>query len=1502
MRNRISSRLAICLCMILWPGPGSQTSAAPRPAPELPPLLPNAPVDEDISFEKNLELLHVQMKIRVLKKLRELNFFVPKTLPLRYFSEQQELCSDLGIASGKDLDTVSDWTAEVERTRDAEVSLMQKAAEDYGRKVLDFLTEGAKDPNAKQEKDGDRDKSFWVAYREYQLKMAEWNKKDKKRAVEMAQYIKRLSETIASRPGPRKFNDDWKTTMDQIYRGALKDRNDLIAAMDAIEKERLYYVGCLRTMKEIQDKLKLIDSLTDEKSFWESSAEKARDRAIEYLQEKYGNDNDQIKSDIKWSAEKIYSAVKAGWDTWRACSDLDKDPVLKENPTALAGCKRMAAFTAIYDTISDTSKDLTILAPLRPLFKVLDYYSKAMGLITPFARAMQKFADQVDQDCRGFRRLDRFGDLMDQGFGPFWDTSLSKVYHLPIATGHDRFDGPNLDYYMVAPKDKTLAGYFHWGQKEHDRLAEALACERMINAPQEAASGVFNKFRDTNLLSPTAAEGYLNEVKTKARNSPFQDDARAPDVRALADGQPVNLNGKEQTADSLARRFDTNLDIMAEEMTVRTAVAQFQPSCLKDWENFKALVRDQKVPLPPQQLLNLFGFYESNGAHAEHVTNYLRRVANQRKWRRLGTVRVGIPLVTSLSETRGVYLGRDVEIRAYVIVSDLAPQREVDAELSWILPSWAGPTRKQTVKLRNGPDWFKTTLSLPHDVPREPFEVKVMIRLPWGEGEQAALEKPGMVSSLLSPQSIAPKEPDGNTNTESYREFKSSGAFNIIENAGITLVPIPAGKFKMGSPDSEAGRGDDEQEHSVTITHSFLMGATPVTQSQWVEVMGPEHLTYIGGDIPVEASFDDAVAFCKKLSQREGKTFRLPTEAEWEYACRAGAAGTYGGTGNLDNMGWYEHNSGGKVHPVAGKKPNSWNLYDMHGNVSQWSSDWYAPYSPEAATNPSGPDTGSRHVLRGGTWNSFAVDCRSASRNAVPASDPGIRAGFRVCVGDVGHVLRDIAMPRPAEPTVVWKKGPLGTSIADWLHVSRWMTVRRIASFNPEEVGEMDSVKMSGDGSKIAYACHAGVFVINSDGTGKIGPLTKRWVTGLDISYDGHLVVWYADQTDAGLQVADLTTNTIRQLLPRFGNLGRPLRLTKSGRYLFVAPGNVNSDLFKIPTDGSDKHPVPFLTIGRLREMLGLPKNEAEQISWWGTFDISGNASKMVIVLGNDAYALEGNLSRFTRLTHVDRANKEGNVDRAFISGDGSRIACRIPYATEHQPELMIMDWSGHLLNSFKDPYLRPDAGGTDELKFTADGNYLFGFPHPGWGVRIFTADPQQPRYRVTELSPEHGPFESWPYMGAASIPADGRCCCLATGTRHSTLSIIEFNGKPLATMPLLHHVNLSDRSVPVNDRLDLTITASVDGAHLKLVSAQLVIPHGRMPRDYVGPVNLNDEGKDGDAVAHDGIYTGHLTAKADRIDDGPIGIRFYAMDDAGNTMILDVEGLRAGPPPRQGN
>jgi len=276
------------------------------------------------------------------------------------------------------------------------------------------------------------------------------------------------------------------------------------------------------------------------------------------------------------------------------------------------------------------------------------------------------------------------------------------------------------------------------------------------------------------------------------------------------------------------------------------------------------------------------------------------------------------------------------------------------------------------------------------------------------EKEKAARER---AAKEAAEKAAAEKAARERAAKESWMK-KGGGATKTLRLPGgatMEMIYVAPGSFTMGSPGSlgslgsewEGGRDSDETQHRVTLTKGFWLGKYEVTQKQWESVMGRNPSDSKGEDLPVEnVSWDDCQEFIRKVNAHLNCGARLPTEVEWEYACRAGTTGSYAGTGILDSMGWYRGNS---THSVGQKEPNAWGFYDMHGNVWEWCNDWYDGYPSGDVTDPRGPASGSYRVLRGGGMCYDARDCRSANRS-------GLYSG--TCSGNFGFRLACSAGPR----------------------------------------------------------------------------------------------------------------------------------------------------------------------------------------------------------------------------------------------------------------------------------------------------------------------------------------------------------------------------------------------------------------------------------------------------------------------------------------------------------
>lgn len=235
-----------------------------------------------------------------------------------------------------------------------------------------------------------------------------------------------------------------------------------------------------------------------------------------------------------------------------------------------------------------------------------------------------------------------------------------------------------------------------------------------------------------------------------------------------------------------------------------------------------------------------------------------------------------------------------------------------------------------------------------------------------------------------------------------FKVEANSGRFTV-NGVSFEMVRVEGGTFRMGATSEENWlvERDEKPVHSVTLS-SYYIGKTEVTQALWEAVMGINPSRFKGDYLPVEnVSWDDCQEFIRKLNSMTGQNFRLPTEAEWEFACRGGNNSRgykYSGSNNLGSVAWYDGNSGNKTHPVGTKAPNELGIYDMSGNVWEWCADWYGDYSSGAQTNPTGPYGGSNRVYRGGSWNYDVGRCRSSNRDFYYPSIRDIILGLRLAL------------------------------------------------------------------------------------------------------------------------------------------------------------------------------------------------------------------------------------------------------------------------------------------------------------------------------------------------------------------------------------------------------------------------------------------------------------------------------------------------------------------------
>jgi formylglycine-generating enzyme required for sulfatase activity len=296
-----------------------------------------------------------------------------------------------------------------------------------------------------------------------------------------------------------------------------------------------------------------------------------------------------------------------------------------------------------------------------------------------------------------------------------------------------------------------------------------------------------------------------------------------------------------------------------------------------------------------------------------------------------------------------------------------------------------------------------------------PMSRKFLVAVGFAVGALVAQRSPaetpragGIQAAAAEAPAEARAEPERVAAAKAHEDFRARIAVAkawVAETIGLELLHIRGGIFQMGS---EHGHSDERPLTQVTL-RDFALGKTEVTQRQWQAVMRGNPSRFRGADQPVEnVSWDNAMAFCRKLTEQaraagklpEGFAFTLPTEAQWEYACRAGTTGDY--AGELEAMAWFDSNSGLKTHPVGAKQANAWGLHDMHGNVLEWCHDWFQDHLPGGqVAEPAGPSSGSFRVYRGGGWSGDAGNCRSSHRFKIAPDDLYDGLGFRLALRPV---------------------------------------------------------------------------------------------------------------------------------------------------------------------------------------------------------------------------------------------------------------------------------------------------------------------------------------------------------------------------------------------------------------------------------------------------------------------------------------------------------------------
>jgi hypothetical protein len=670
--------------------------------------------DQDVTFTRNLELLQVQMKLKTLEKLYGLGFYIPPRLVARYQEEQRQLLSDLHASAGGDFRGIDKWAQEQKKVATAEDLEMQKLVEKWGKKSL-------KQAGATVEE-----------VRKFEAVVNQWRRSEKGKALALARYMEQFIKEKRGSSTEGTFAD----AMSQLYRGALKDTNNLVNGLVELQKQRAFIEGSQKVLGDLQKYLGQIDDF--EKATADSIKERI-DRAVtDYLQSVARDFDPKTDGDsIKQITSQLKTLGETAYKTWSDLASLDKDRTM--NPTVRSAAKGFSVLAALYSYTFGLVKDLDEVKALGPFSDFIAFYGDALGLVPTIAQKMSALVARMDQDYLDVRRLAAFSQSVPADLGPFYATSLRNKFGIELGfsagsaniTREEAADR----FYLVVPKTALPRGYATLSREQYERLAQTLADERLANAFGEAGRSVtdfalsfFRSDRDADALSSTGADSYLDSLKTRAKQTPFLD-------------QPQALLDFARGTDARARRWETLRDAritaLAEEMTILEALGRFRESDRQEWRKFTALLKKANVPLAGKQILNLFNYSMSRGDQTL-LLRYLNREREARRANRQGNLKIGVPDVGAApSDT--IRPNSTATLTADVMVSGLPPGRSVQGEVTWTLPAWAtSSTVRQTVPLGNGLKTVQVNVSVPRQLGEKSYPVTVEVKAAGGNGTVTA--------------------------------------------------------------------------------------------------------------------------------------------------------------------------------------------------------------------------------------------------------------------------------------------------------------------------------------------------------------------------------------------------------------------------------------------------------------------------------------------------------------------------------------------------------------------------------------------------------------------------------------------------------------------------------------------------------------------------------------------------------------------------------------------
>lgn len=771
--------------------------------------------DGDVSFQDSADLLEVELKLRALRQLQSRGFFVPPQLAEKYLSEQQRLAEAMQTSAMQDMESIEIWSQAAAETAKTEEETVEKVVRTW---LMKKAIEQIKSATEESEDGSSFDKDGWaLLVRKQQEDYLRFARNDKSKAKAAALF---LEDYVLNMPRGSSA-DGWRESMRQTYRGLVKDRNKLVDGIARLERERLQAQAALESVKMVGTWTKRIDKLN---KLSESPAgffqEEAEDKIVELLKKKYPDADIDAAKTAYDVAKEVFGAAQESWQT---VNNLSEDANLKAFPETVALAQKCAILGGAFKSTLAAAKKIPALEALGPAFDVMDFYVESINLIPTVTQKVGEMFAKAEQDVVGDR---------GRWSAVYQATGAADLYKSEALSGcglQIAYAGSDPDrFYMLVPSTLDAKGFVELSREEYNRLAAAVAAERIVTAPSEASAGLASSawaavFGDAaqSPLSAEASKAYLEDLKKKAGLVPFKE----KDLLALARGQAVEHGGRQRSGEDFLSRADSALSSLADELAVREALPAYSHALKKKWWEFRDVVRRHSVALTPKQIVLLFSGYVNGGPGAAERT--LAKLARERAARKLGIPKAGVPLVTIPSldpETfDAISEGSSGDIVATVIVSDLAPGRQVPADLIWVFPDWAqGQGKVERVMLGNGAHEFTHRLSVPKQGADDVFTVKLAIEFPpdethdqpiaeiVGEGQfRKRKSKPVQFEFVnVNYKDLPKRDNNGNPTGETVRvicgEMKNAGQKGVSN----PLINLKNAKMPEGDFAPRVGLGD----------------------------------------------------------------------------------------------------------------------------------------------------------------------------------------------------------------------------------------------------------------------------------------------------------------------------------------------------------------------------------------------------------------------------------------------------------------------------------------------------------------------------------------------------------------------------------------------------------------------------------------------------------------------------------------------------------------------